>query len=249
MGRVLLLPPGSAYNIGYCLLVALGGTSFAGAVFLVARKARTRGGRGGLLCHRRYGNDDHRPSDRQGCDALDQHALHRERPDGQAPAGALAEGLQRAIPDPGPRGQRSRDGAPWRDLFLCRLPWATTMPRFGLLSPWALRHGHAALDKEPQGPLRGDCGCTLTWTLLANTWVLPLQGLAILLWLAVNWRDWSGWCRPSRAARQSSGLQPGFTFRPSRPRRQVTTRLSAWCPGTSTRPRFSSCSSCSRRSP
>ena len=42
MGRVLLLPPGSAYNIGYCLLVALGGTSFWGAVFLVARKARTR---------------------------------------------------------------------------------------------------------------------------------------------------------------------------------------------------------------
>jgi hypothetical protein len=33
-------------------------------------------------------------------------------------------------------------------------------------------------------------GCTLTWTLLANTWVLPLQGLAISLWLAVNWRDW-----------------------------------------------------------
>jgi hypothetical protein len=33
-------------------------------------------------------------------------------------------------------------------------------------------------------------GCTLTWTLLSNTWVLPLQGLAVFGWLAFNWRDW-----------------------------------------------------------
>ena len=33
-------------------------------------------------------------------------------------------------------------------------------------------------------------GATLTWTLLANTWVLPLQGLAVVLWLAMNFRAW-----------------------------------------------------------
>ena len=42
MGRVLLIPTGSAYNIAYCLLIALGGTAFAGSVIMVARKAWTR---------------------------------------------------------------------------------------------------------------------------------------------------------------------------------------------------------------
>ncbi len=42
MGRLLLLPPGAAYNIGYCLLIALGGAAFAGAVFQVARRPWTR---------------------------------------------------------------------------------------------------------------------------------------------------------------------------------------------------------------
>jgi hypothetical protein len=33
-------------------------------------------------------------------------------------------------------------------------------------------------------------GCTLTWTLLANTWILPLQAIGIGGWLLVNYRDW-----------------------------------------------------------
>jgi hypothetical protein len=33
-------------------------------------------------------------------------------------------------------------------------------------------------------------GCTLTWTLLADTWVLPLAGIAVGGWLLANFRDW-----------------------------------------------------------
>ena len=33
-------------------------------------------------------------------------------------------------------------------------------------------------------------GCTLTWTVLANTWALPLQALGIAAWLLFNLRDW-----------------------------------------------------------
>jgi hypothetical protein len=33
-------------------------------------------------------------------------------------------------------------------------------------------------------------GCTLTWTLLANTWVLPLQALGVVAWVVFNYREW-----------------------------------------------------------
>ncbi len=33
-------------------------------------------------------------------------------------------------------------------------------------------------------------GGTLTWSILANSWSLPLQGLAIGLWALANYRDW-----------------------------------------------------------
>jgi hypothetical protein len=33
-------------------------------------------------------------------------------------------------------------------------------------------------------------GCTLTWTVLANTWSIPLQGIGVGAWLLVNHRDW-----------------------------------------------------------
>src|ERR1700691_5665954 len=42
MGRVLSIPTGETYNLGFCLLIALGGTAFSGAVFMVARKIWVR---------------------------------------------------------------------------------------------------------------------------------------------------------------------------------------------------------------
>src|SRR5208283_2945945 len=42
MGRVLVVPPGTAYNVGFCLLIALGGAAFSGAVFMAARRAWAR---------------------------------------------------------------------------------------------------------------------------------------------------------------------------------------------------------------
>ena len=60
-----------------------------------------------------------------------------------------------------------------------RLPRRLPCAALGLLSSGPLRDGD-----DPLGPHAPDryaviAGSTLTWTLLANTWVLPLQGLAV----------------------------------------------------------------------
>ena len=108
----------------------------------------------------------------------------------QAAARPVAEGLQQQVHGARARDQHVRDGASRGDLLLRRLPGRLPCAAVGLLPPRPVRDGDAPVDAHPAGPLCGHHGCTLTWTLLANTWVLPLQGLAIALWIAVNWRDW-----------------------------------------------------------
>ena len=73
-------------------------------------------------------------------------------------------------------------------------------------------------------------GATLTWTLLANTWVLPLQGLLVAMWLCGQLAGLQRRRSSPRSpeAPQSSGLRHGSTSRPSRRRPPATTRPSAW---------------------
>lgn len=42
MGRLLGLPPGTVYNLGFCLLIGLGGLTFAGVIWLVCRRLWVR---------------------------------------------------------------------------------------------------------------------------------------------------------------------------------------------------------------
>ena len=53
----------------------------------------------------------------------------------------------------------------------------------------------AALQWQATGRRReaGLIGATLTWTVLANLWSLPLQGLAILIWAGWHRREWRRW--------------------------------------------------------
>jgi hypothetical protein len=189
MGRVLLLPPGSAYNIGYCLLIALGGTAFAGAVFMVARKAWTRPMV--VACFVIGGHRDHppRPLHRQERHAVDHHALHRQRADGQAAGRHLAQGLPAEVPGPRATGNRSRWSCRGRSTPTSSSS-GTTTPRSRAITCSGSARWRCCSGRARARPATRHRRGTLTWTLLANTWVLPLQGLAVVHVAGVNWRDW-----------------------------------------------------------
>jgi hypothetical protein len=188
MGRALVLPPGTAYNIAFCAIVALGGAAFAGAVSMIARKAWVRalvvaaflvGGSGvTLLVH-----------------ATDTtvHPWTAMRFIGSAPM------------DKPPLGPWLRD---YNMMFGTRESMGRPMDLPGEEFSYVTYLGdyHAPLSGYY---LLGLCamamilwtrlrraryaviaGCTLTWTVLANTWILPLHGLLVLAWLFANGPDW-----------------------------------------------------------
>jgi hypothetical protein len=190
MGRILLLPPGSAYNIGYCLLIALGGTAFAGAVFMVARNAWTRaavitcfvvGGTGVTIL-------DHF-TDKEVTPWTNMRYIGSAQMDKEPLGKALRAYNYKYIM---PEGTNNS--------FVMELPGEIYSYVVFLGDYHAPLSGYYLLGLCAMGMLLWTrcrlarypaiVGATLTWTLLANTWVLPLQGLAIFLWMATNWRDW-----------------------------------------------------------
>jgi hypothetical protein len=193
MGRVLLLPPGAAYNIGFCLLVALSGAAFSGAVFMVARKKWVRalviagfmiGGTGmALFVHL---------TDK---DVLPWTSMRfiGSAPMDKPPVGPWLRHYQDDF------FMRSMAGLKNPDRHL-ELPgeifsylvylgdYHPPLSAYYLMGLCAMAMLLWTRRRERRYAVIA--GCTLTWTLLANTWVLPLQGLGVLVWLAANWRDW-----------------------------------------------------------
>ena len=190
MGRVLLIPTGSAYNIAYCLLIALGGTAFAGSVIMVARKAWTRtaviacfviGGTGMTIL-------DHF-TDKDVTPWTNMRFIGSAQMD-KPPLGPWLKAYNNRFTVPEPE----------TNTFVMELPgeiysyvvflgdYHAPLSGYYLLGLCAM--GMLLWTRTRQDRYAVIAGCTLTWTLLANTWVLPLQGLAIAMWLAVNWRNW-----------------------------------------------------------
>ena len=190
MGRVLLLPPGSAYNIGYCLLIALGGTSFAGTVCLVARRTWIRaavitcfviGGTGITLL-------DHL-TDRNVTPWTSMRFIGSAQMD-KPPVGTWLKSYQekyKVLEMGGNSFPMELPGEIYSYVVFLG-DFHAPLSGYYLLGLCAM----AMLLWTRTGLSRyaAITGSTLTWTLLANTWVLPLQGLAIFMWIAVNWRDW-----------------------------------------------------------
>jgi uncharacterized membrane protein len=188
MGRVLLLPTGSAYNIGYCLLIALGGTAFAGTVCLVARKAWTR--TAVLACFVIGGT---------GMTILDHYTDKDVTPWTNM---RFIGSAQMDKPPFGPwlKAYNAKYPIPTDNNYVMELPgeiysyvvflgdYHAPLSGYYLLGLCAM--GMLLWTRSRQYRYAAVAGCTLTWTLLANTWVLPLQALAVLLWLGINWRDW-----------------------------------------------------------
>jgi hypothetical protein len=190
MGRVLLLPTGSAYNIGYCLLIALGGTAFAGSVFLVARRTWTR--TAVLLCFVIGGTGvtllDHF-TDKDVTPWTNMRYIGSAQMD-KPPLGPWLKAYNSKFTIPEPDS----------DKFVMELPgeiysyvvflgdYHAPLSGYYLLGLCAM--SMLLWTRTRQRRYAAVAGSTLTWTLLANTWVLPLQGLAIFIWLAANWREW-----------------------------------------------------------
>jgi uncharacterized membrane protein len=190
MGRVLLLPPGSAYNIGYCLLVALGGTAFAGAVCMVARKAWARtmvitcfviGGTGITLL-------DHF-TDKSVTPWTTMRFIGSAQMD-KPPVGTWLKEYQdhyKIKEDSGLSFPMELPGEIYSYVVFLG-DFHAPLSGYYLLGLCAM--AMLLWARTRQARYAAIAGSTLTWTLLANTWVLPLQGLVIVAWLAVNWRDW-----------------------------------------------------------
>ncbi len=181
MGRVLGLQTGECYNIALCLLIALGGTAFSGAVFMAARKAWVRtlvilgfviGGMGTtLFVHL---------TDRNILPWTSMRYIG-SAPMDRPPLGTWLKAYQ----------------AKYEHLELPGEPYAYSIYLgdyhaplsgyylLGLCAMAMLLWGRTGL-----GRYAAFAGATLTWTLLANTWVLPLQAVGVLAWLTVNFRDW-----------------------------------------------------------
>ena len=181
MGRVLALPTGEAYNIGFCLLIALGGASFAGAVFMSCRKAWVRalvisgfvfGGMGTTLFVHLTDKEVHPWTSMR---FIGSAPMDRE------PVGTWLKAYQ------GRYVHLELPGEPFSySIYLG--DYHAPLSGYYLLGLCAM----AILLWTETGLRRYAVfvGCTLTWTLLANTWVLPLQALGIVAWLAFNLRDW-----------------------------------------------------------
>ena len=188
MGRILLLPTGSAYNIGYCLLVALGGTAFAGAVCMVARKTWTRtvviacfviGGTGMTIL-------DHFTD--KGVNPWTTMRFIGSAQMDKAPLGPWLKAYNNKFPIKEDNNYPMELPAEIYSYVVFLGDYHAPLSGYYLLGLCAM--GMLLWTRTRQMRFACISGATLTWTLLANTWVLPLQGLLIVLWLAVNWRDW-----------------------------------------------------------
>ena len=190
MGRVLLLPPGSAYNIGYCLLIALGGTAFAGAVCLVARKAWTRaaiiacfviGGTGITLL-------DHL-TDKNVTPWTTMRFIGSAQMD-KPPVGTWLKAYQNKYQVVEADGKTFPMELPGEIYSYVVFLGDYHAPLSGYYLLGLCGMAMLLWTRTEQMRYAAIAGSTLTWTLLANTWVLPLQALLVVAWMGVNWRDW-----------------------------------------------------------
>jgi hypothetical protein len=181
MGRLLVIPPGTAYNVGFCLLIALGGTAFSGAVCMVAKSAWVRalvisgfivGGTGTtLFVHL----TDRVVSPWTGMRFIGSAPLDKP------PVGTWLRAYQGRYP------HMELPGEPFS--YSIQLgDYHAPLSGYYLLGVCAM--AILLWSRLRQRRYAVIAGATLTWTLLANPWVLPLQGIGMVAWLAASFRDW-----------------------------------------------------------
>lgn len=174
MGRLLGLTPGTVYNLGFCVLIGLGGVTFGGVIWLLCNRRWVRivvllglvfGGSGmsGVI-HL----VDKNPTPWSSMRFIGSAPLD------QAPLGLLLKSYQDKYP------KLDLPGEPFSySIFLG--DYHAPLSSYLLLGLVAI----AAIlwQREQLRRYALVVGATLTWTVLANTWSLPLQALVIAGWL------------------------------------------------------------------
>jgi len=190
MGRALQLPRGVAYNIAFCLLIGLGGAAVSGAVVLASRRVWVRalviagfvvGGTGAtLLVHL---------TETQIGPISSMRFIGTARMD-KAPVGTWLAAYKAkyawVVPD-GP----SLDMALPSEPFSYSIYWGdyhATLSGYYLLGLSVM--AMLLWSRDHKRRYAAVVGGALTWTVLANPWNLPLQGILTVVWLAANLRDW-----------------------------------------------------------
>lgn len=179
MGRLLAIRPGATYNLAFCVLIALGAVTFAGGVWTACRSQRVRwtimaafivGGTGlSGLVHLVDQNPNPWSSMR----------FIGSAPYDRAPLGPLLKTYQESHPRMELPGEPFAYSIYLGDFHapLASYPLLGIGVLCGLLWLRERRRRYVAL-----------AGATLTWTLLANTWSLPLQALGLGAWVIWNYR-------------------------------------------------------------
>ncbi|HXN35064.1 MAG TPA: hypothetical protein VN877_02770 [Opitutaceae bacterium] len=189
VGRVLQLPRGTAYNISFCLLVALGGAAFSGAVVLATRRAWVRalliagfvvGGTGAtLLVHLTEKDVGPMTSMRFiGTAQID-----------KAPLGPWLKAYKMKYSKITPDGV-ALDMALPSEPFAYSIYWGDYhAPLSGYYLLGIAVMGMMLWSRVGQRRYAAFVGGVLTWSVLANPWSLPLQAILTAGWIAANWRD------------------------------------------------------------
>jgi hypothetical protein len=190
MGRALRLPRGIDYNVAFCLVVGLAGVAFAGAVVLATRRTWVRaliiagfvvGGTGatlvvhyterevGLMTSMRFIG-----------------TAQYEKP----PLGPWLKAYKMKYSIVTPDGvvlDMALPGEP----FAYSIYWGdyhATLSSYYLLGLSAM--GMMLWARVRLRRYAAFVGGVLTWSVLANPWSLPLQGLLTVGWIAANFREW-----------------------------------------------------------
>jgi uncharacterized membrane protein len=190
MGRLLLLAPGTAYNIGFCVLVALGGTAYSGTVFLLAKNAWVRalliatlviGGTGmTLVVHL---------TEKQVSPMISMRYIGLAQMD-KPPFGPWLKAYKDRYAIRTPDGESYDMGLPGEPLSFSILLGDYHAPLSGYYLLGLSAMGMLLCTRLRQSRYAFIVGGTLTWVVLSNTWDLPLQVMLITAWLAFNYRDW-----------------------------------------------------------
>lgn len=189
MGRVLLLPPGTTYNLAYAVLVGLAGTAFSGAVFLLARKAWVRalviagfmvGGTGmTLLVH---------ATDKNVTPWTSMRFIGSAQMD-KPPLGPVLRDYNWKYIVKDPEGVPHRMELPGEIFSYVVFLGDYHAPLSGYYLMGTSAMAMILYQRTRRRRYAMMAGGVLTWTLLCNTWVLPLQGLATLAWAGANRDD------------------------------------------------------------
>jgi uncharacterized membrane protein len=181
MGRLLAIPNGETYNLAFCLLIALGGASFSGAVCLACRKTWVRalvisgfvfGGMGTTLFVHLTDTVVHPWTSMR---------FIGSAPMDKAPVGTWLRDYQSRYL------HMELPGEPFSySIYLG--DYHAPLSGYYLLGLCAM--AMLLWSSTRQARYAVIAGCTITWTLLANTWLLPLQVLGVAAWLVANVRDW-----------------------------------------------------------